>query len=368
MKVIHFIGINRKFRIAGFLSAFLLVTLCGLTFLPVSFQDEHAEAATGTAAESTISLDVANSVASVDLTVNSSNGTFATSASNDEASFSVVTNNYTGYTLSISADDNIGELMNEEESLSSIESAISASTFDSSTYNGLWGYKPSKLNSTSNTNYLPSPTTEATTYTVSTVVTGVATSVGEICDNLPAATIDWRPMVNNGDTTISLQNTTLTRKCLPNAYYNIDFSTFQPYMDVDCITATGSAAYQLCNAYDTYSDEYGLMRKPSTGFTVDGKDDYIVALGNYYKAKGSIGDRFLVATTTGYYTIVVGDEKDDGDTDPYNMYSYHGNYAGLIEFIVQTDELTASARRMGTIHDCGNPIFAGDITRIYRIG
>jgi hypothetical protein len=211
-------------------------------------------------------------------------------------------------------------------------------------------------------------TTEATTYTVSTVVTGVATSVGEICDNLPAATIDWRPMVNNGDTTISLQNTTLTRKCLPNAYYNIDFSTFQPYMDVDCITATGSAAYQLCNAYDTYSDEYGLMRKPSTGFTVDGKDDYIVALGNYYKAKGSIGDRFLVATTTGYYTIVVGDEKDDGDTDPYNMYSYHGNYAGLIEFIVQTDELTASARRMGTIHDCGNPIFAGDITRIYRIG
>lgn len=84
MKVIHFIGINRNFRIAGFLSAFLLVTLCGLTFLPVSFQDEHAEAATGTAAESTITLDVANSVASVDLTVNSSNGTFATSASNDD--------------------------------------------------------------------------------------------------------------------------------------------------------------------------------------------------------------------------------------------------------------------------------------------
>ena len=166
MKVIHFISINKNFRIAGFLSAFLLVTLCGLTFLPVSFQDEHAEAATGTAAESTITLDVANSVASVDLTVNSSNGTFATSASNDEASFSVVTNNYTGYTLSISADDNTGELVNGEESLSSIESAISASTFDSSTYNGLWGYKPSKLNSTSNTNYLPSPTTEATTLDV----------------------------------------------------------------------------------------------------------------------------------------------------------------------------------------------------------
>ena len=220
--------------------------------------------------------------------------------------------------------------------------------------------------------YIPTTetTTEATTEYVATL-TGVSFPVEEVYDLsddlVEAVTVDWKPMVDDGDPVIEVDDTTLTRKNLPNAYYNIDFSTFQPYMDVDCITSTGSSAYKLCNSYDTYSDEYGLMRKPSDGFTVDGEDDYIVALGNYYKAKGSIGDRFLVATTTGYYTIVVGDEKDDGDTDPYNMYSYHGNYAGLIEFIVQTHELTPMAKRMGSIHDCGNPIFAGDIIRIYRI-
>jgi len=218
------------------------------------------------------------------------------------------------------------------------------------------------------------PVTEATTETTTAytaTLTGATLSGGELYELseglYDTVNIDWKPMVNDGDPVIELYDSTLTRKNLPNAYYNIDFSTFQPYMDVDCITSRGSAAYKLCNSADTYSDEYGLMRKPSDGFTVDGEDDYIVALGNYYKAKGSIGDRFLVATTTGYYTIVVGDEKDDGDTDPYNMYSYHGNYAGLIEFIVQTHELTPMAKRMGSIHDCGNPIFAGDITRIYRI-
>ena len=226
MKVIHFISINKNFRIAGFLSAFLLVTLCGLTFLPVSFQDEHAEAATGTAAESTITLDVANSVASVDLTVNSSNGTFATSASNDEASFSVVTNNYTGYTLSISADDNTGELVNGEESLSSIESAISASTFDSSTYNGLWGYKPSKLNSTENTNYLPSPTTEATTLDVTNAANNEANAY---TIGLGARTDYTKP---NGTYTKTFILTAVANKINYNVTYNkntTDTVTNMPY-------------------------------------------------------------------------------------------------------------------------------------------
>ncbi len=51
-------------------------------------------------------------------------------------------------------------------SLASIAAATTESTFAAAantSYNGKWGYKPSKLNSVANTNYLPSPTTTATT-------------------------------------------------------------------------------------------------------------------------------------------------------------------------------------------------------------
>ena len=144
MKVIQHIKFYRSIRIAGFLSVFLFTMLSGLTILPLVYHADTSEAAPGTATESTITLDVTNNTASVDLNVNSANGTFAASASGDEASFSVITDNYTGYTLSISAPDDTGTLDNGEYNLSSIASNLTESEFNTTTNNGKWGYKPSK--------------------------------------------------------------------------------------------------------------------------------------------------------------------------------------------------------------------------------
>ncbi|MBQ8156578.1 hypothetical protein IJ101_02210 [Candidatus Saccharibacteria bacterium] len=180
MKVIHFISINKKFRIAGFLSAFLLLALSGLTIFPLSICQKqtkaivHGEFGPEEGFDSSITLDITNSVASVDLTVTSSDGTFATSSAEDKAAFSITTDNYTGYTLSISAADDAGTLLNGSNSLDSIASNLTEAEFNTSANNGKWGYKPNKFyasnevvdNTGDNAVFLSSPTTEATTLDV----------------------------------------------------------------------------------------------------------------------------------------------------------------------------------------------------------
>jgi len=159
------------------MSGFLFCLLVLATFYPLESKNEHStEAATGTAQSSSLTLDVTSSVASVDLTVDSSTGTFASSDTN--AAFSVTTNNFTGYTLSISADEDTGLLSDDESNtLSSIPAAISEETFSASantSYNGMWGYRPSKYNSVANTNYLPAPTTTASTLDVTSAANTTA--------------------------------------------------------------------------------------------------------------------------------------------------------------------------------------------------
>ena len=46
-------------------------------------------------------------------------------------------------------------------------------------------------------------------------------------------------------------------------------------------------------------------------FTIDGQDDYMIALGTFYKEKGTAGNRYLIETTTGAYTAITGSEKAD---------------------------------------------------------
>ena len=97
----------------------------------------------------TISLDI----------LPSTSGTFASTSSN----ITVRTTYAHGYTLGIAASTaNSNALINTTSSsktIPSITSAISESTFSSSSsYNNKWGYSPSKYNSSANTNYLVAPT------------------------------------------------------------------------------------------------------------------------------------------------------------------------------------------------------------------
>ncbi len=91
----------------------------------------------------------------------SAEGKFADSG---DETIRVVTTHAAGYVLTVKASDTTG-LKNSSGTtgFTSISSAVPAETFDTSAYNGKWGYKPSKLNSTANTNYLPAPTTTGST-------------------------------------------------------------------------------------------------------------------------------------------------------------------------------------------------------------
>lgn len=157
-------NINRT----GLFSAFTFLLLALTCLFPISKSEQTTEAVTGTVQSSSLTLNVSKSAASVELDVNSNTGTFASSTMDNSAAFSVTTNNFSGYTLSISGSDDEGKLYDstKQNFLTSLANATSETDFSSTAntnLNGQWGYKPSKFNSALNDNYLPAPTTEAST-------------------------------------------------------------------------------------------------------------------------------------------------------------------------------------------------------------
>jgi len=170
---------GRNIRYAAMGASLVLTLLVAGTVSPLQSPVSPTEAATGTAQDSTLTLDVTSASAVVDINVVDSAGTFSssdktTSDKNSNIAFSITTNNFSGYTLSIAGADDTG-LMNDEEaenSLSSIPTMLTEDAFSNAAntmYNGMWGYKPSKYNSAVNTNYYPAPTTEESTLDVTAV-------------------------------------------------------------------------------------------------------------------------------------------------------------------------------------------------------
>lgn len=164
----HYIKYNRNINKTGLLSAFTFLLLALTCLFPISKSEQTTEAVTGTVQSSSLTLNVSQSAASVELDVNSNTGTFASSSSDNSAIFSVTTNNFSGYTLTISGNDDEGKLYDstKQNFLTSLANATSETDFSSTSntnLNGQWGYKPSKFNSAVNDNYLPAPTTEAST-------------------------------------------------------------------------------------------------------------------------------------------------------------------------------------------------------------
>lgn len=166
-------NINRT----GLFSAFTFLLLALTCLFPISKGEQNTEAVTGTAQSSSLTLNVSSAAASVEFDVNSTDGIFASSSSANSAAFSVVTNNFSGYTLSISGSDNDGKLYDTTKKyfLEPLTSAVSEADFSStSSLNGKWGYKPSKFNSAVNNNYLPAPTTTASTLDTTSVANPTA--------------------------------------------------------------------------------------------------------------------------------------------------------------------------------------------------
>lgn len=175
-----------------------------------------------------------------------------------------------------------------------------------------------------------------------------------------------------GDYEINLPNQEdeLIKQQLPTAYYeNIDFSSFMPLESVEAITNTRSPAYKICYSENAYSDDLGFMRYKTSDdqFTVDSQDDYIVAMGTFYKTKGTAGERFLIVTTTGMYTVICGDEKSDNHTDDMNMFTLHNGKAAVLEWIVD-DSINSTIKRSGNAKKNGMiEENIGSIQYIYKI-
>ena len=147
----------------------LFVALCFIAFSILFNAITLSSKVNAEAVQSTLTLTLDSLIMSVEVSP-SANGVFAKS---EDYGISVSTNNFTGYTLSIKAEnstDLVG-VSNPNNTLPSISTAISEATYSSnSAYNNTWGYRPSQYVTTSgginttieNTNFLPSPTTSGT--------------------------------------------------------------------------------------------------------------------------------------------------------------------------------------------------------------
>lgn len=151
------IGLIRKLRVSAVLAGIFLFLIFGLAIFPVasSVDDTQAESR-----QSETTLTVSTEDLDLAFEINAVNGSFAEASAN----VSVTTNNYTGYTLNIitgNTGTDAGKLVGEHSSFNTISSATASADFaaDAATeMNGLWGYKPSKVNGEANTSYLPAPT------------------------------------------------------------------------------------------------------------------------------------------------------------------------------------------------------------------
>ncbi len=136
----------------------LLVLLLGLICLSAVFcADTHAD--------DSITITIDKSAVDLNVSPRSDAGTFVKSGN---STVLVSTTNSAGYTLGIRADGaNPTKLINSSDSSTSTNSltSITAATTEEqfkalagTSYNGMWGYLPSKLNSAANTSFLPAPT------------------------------------------------------------------------------------------------------------------------------------------------------------------------------------------------------------------
>ena len=131
------------------------------------------------ATNSALTMSIDNTTLSLDILPHSANGDFAKS---DNSTISVTTNNYSGYTLSIAASSSTTDLTGTNGNIASIGSAVSEADFSADTttaatnYNGKWGYLPSKLNSSTNTSFQPSPGTGSSGHTLDITSTANATT------------------------------------------------------------------------------------------------------------------------------------------------------------------------------------------------
>ena len=149
---------GKRLRISAYLSASFLLIFAGLAAFPISGNILNTSAAEKNQQSTTLSMTSSNFYANPRVT--STSGTFSSTTTD----ISVLTNNYTGYTISVAAKADTEDYSKlkgagyEYESITEATTEEQFSSVDGTQYNGFWGYKPSVLNKNVNNVFLPAPT------------------------------------------------------------------------------------------------------------------------------------------------------------------------------------------------------------------
>lgn len=123
---------------------------------------------------------------------------------------------------------------------------------------------------------------------------------------------------------------------------------FQNSQQYDVPSYSGFKSYMPYTLFNKTSDQYALQElccTDSDGFRRY-ENCYVVALGNYFDAE--VGQRFdLVLANNETIHCVLGDRKDDRDTDKNNLFTSANNC--MSEFIIDSSQLDSTVKKMGDV-------------------
>ena len=363
-----------------------LILIATLSFLSSAFLNITGLAGANTYADS-ISMTVSTDNLTINMAPMSSSGEFAKSANMNIA---VSTTSSSGYNLSIASSTGNTNLTSGSNSITSISSAISESTFSSSsTYNNQWGYKPSNLYNSSteqivtNTDFRPLPgtageiiaktkcangtspctnpvdnytlsigtrttnTTPEGNYVSDTFIIAAVTNKGVItCDSsklcvqydgnglsYPGTSSQDPRTVNNVNYNSTTTSQTITKYAhTPNVSDAGEASgTYSSSMDTtDTVTIDGAASLNVTIYYDAESTSYDWVSVYQSPFDISNNNDATVSTitGNL---SGKLSGRKSGRTKT-YSSWYTKSYTVSGDTVKFHFISdsssnYYGYYA-----------------------------------------
>ncbi|MBQ3413376.1 InlB B-repeat-containing protein, partial [Candidatus Saccharibacteria bacterium] len=181
---------------------------------------------------------------------------------------------------------------------------ISATTFNTTAYNGMWGYKPSMLNSSPNSNYLPSPTTTATTLNITNCANGRSNGSNTCPDAVDTYTIDLAARLEYTQDSGNYTNTFILTTVGNPIIYTINYTDNTGDSSVNGIpsatveASTSDTSVTLNNATPT-----------RTGYTFSGwclgtvSNNGTTCTGTQYSAGESFGIDQTAENTTTLYAV-----------------------------------------------------------------
>ena len=133
-----------------------------------------------------------------------------------------------------------------------------------------------------------------------------------------------------GDKNIRLNNKSIVRYDIPAKYYDdINFSLFKMLSYYNLPSAgKGDIGLNVIRGEKLYTDDYGFIRYiPGNGqFAINNQPDYVIS-NDIFSQKEINGNRYLIVTNSGMYTIITDDERDEVYSDQRG--SYTPRFSGL---------------------------------------